>query len=369
MRQQPTVGLVRRLDLEQLVGAPLEVLDAQPELLRVDHLALAAFLGRRPLALITQAERVLEQPPDRVRNAGLAGERVLDQPGRALEQMRVAGLMGGVLEAAIRRPAVALQHAREVLAENLRGVLIPAAGDQIHRHAAVADERPQPLLARGDPPAGLVRGDHRAVADRQRQRLVGRLQRLRLAGDRLHHPARRDLDPELGQRPRRLLGREPQFLVQLRRERHRPRSEHRSRRTKRVGGLVRMTALMAFATTATAPAIDAETPADGPRLRQLLLVLLNNVDELDLPAPLAPLRSRRLERLVNLRRRSPVTLATIPRPCPSPRPARLLLGLPTRERRRLTLRRTPQLLELSLQLLDPRPQPLVLPHQPDVLTP
>jgi hypothetical protein len=70
----------------------------------------------------------------------------------------------------------------KVLAEDLRGVLVAAAGDQIHGHLIVADERPQPPLARGDPPAGLIRRDDGAVLDRERQCLIRRRQRPGLAG-------------------------------------------------------------------------------------------------------------------------------------------------------------------------------------------
>ncbi len=49
MRKQPAVGRVRGPDLEQLVGAPLELCDAQSELLGVDELLLALVAQRQPV--------------------------------------------------------------------------------------------------------------------------------------------------------------------------------------------------------------------------------------------------------------------------------------------------------------------------------
>jgi hypothetical protein len=123
--------------------------------------------------------------------------------------MRGAGLVAGVNEAPVRRPSVALEHPGEVLAEDLRGVLVPATGrDQVHRHQ-IARERPQPRLLAIDPPAGLIGRDRGAAADRVDQRPIGRLKPACLPGDRLHHSAWGDADPEPGQRPSGLLRREP----------------------------------------------------------------------------------------------------------------------------------------------------------------
>ena len=84
-------------------------------------------------------------------------------------------------------------------------MLVPAApSNQIHSHT-LAGERPQPRLL----PAGLIRRDRVARADSFGQRLIRRLQAARLVGDRLHHRARRDLDPEPCQRVGGLLPREP----------------------------------------------------------------------------------------------------------------------------------------------------------------
>ena len=76
----------------------------------------------------------------------------------------MTGLVLGVGEPPVRRPSVALEHTRVVLAEDLGGVLIPAArGDQVHRDV-LAGERPQPRLLAIDPPPGLIRRDRPACA-------------------------------------------------------------------------------------------------------------------------------------------------------------------------------------------------------------
>jgi len=123
--------------------------------------------------------------------------------------------MGGELEAPVGRPAVALEHAGEVLAQDHLGVVVPApGGDQVHGRV-LARERPQPCLAAVDPPARLIRSHDRALSDALDQRQVGRLEPSCLARDRSHDPTRRDLDPgDKRKRASGLLRREPQLLVQ-----------------------------------------------------------------------------------------------------------------------------------------------------------
>jgi len=123
-----------------------------------------------------------------------------------------------------------------------------------------------------------------------------------------------------------------------------------------------------------APDEDPDLAADRRRLGQLLLPLGDDIHLIDLPAALTTIRQRRLDRLINLRRRPTMTLAAIPLPRTPSRPPWLLRRLATRERRRLALGLPAQLLDLRLQLRHTRvqppattPQPLVLPHQPLVL--
>jgi len=71
------------------------------ELLSVDH-----------IALITQVQCVLEDPPGGVRDPGLSRCAVGDQLAGAAQQVRRAGLVAGVGKPAVRRPSIALQHPR-----------------------------------------------------------------------------------------------------------------------------------------------------------------------------------------------------------------------------------------------------------------
>jgi hypothetical protein len=96
---------------------------------------------------VAEGERVLKDAAHRVRGVGLAPVGVGDQLPAAAQQVRQAALVARVREAAIRRPAVAFQHAGIVLAEHLGGVLVaPPACDTVDGDL-VADERPQPCLA------------------------------------------------------------------------------------------------------------------------------------------------------------------------------------------------------------------------------
>jgi hypothetical protein len=102
--------------------------------------------------------------------------------------VRQAGLVAGVDEAVVGRPAVALKHTGVILAEDHRGVPVAtAAGDAVDGDL-LADEGPQPRPDPADPPAGLIGGDHRTGPHASGQGLVGRLQGPGGARDRLDDP-------------------------------------------------------------------------------------------------------------------------------------------------------------------------------------
>ena len=130
-----------------------------------------------------------------------------------------------------------------------------------------------------------------------------------------------------------------------------------------------MTALMPATTTPTLADMHSEPTTEPPRLGQLVLILVLDPVMLDLPATLTPRRERRVELLIDLPRRLAMTMPTVLLPRPAPRPASALLRLPARERRRLALPSPARLLELTLKLLDPGPQPLALGREPDRLPP
>jgi hypothetical protein len=152
--EQAAVGLMGGAHPKQLVGPLVQVAHAQVQLAGVDHLALVA-----------QRERVLEDPSGGVRDARLPSDRVGDQLAGPPQQTRMRGLVLGIGELPIGRPPIALQHPREVRAENPGGVLVPAAtGDHVHGDVLAA-ERPQPRLLSVDSPAGLIRCNRPAGAD------------------------------------------------------------------------------------------------------------------------------------------------------------------------------------------------------------
>jgi hypothetical protein len=78
---------VRRTHLKQLVGPLVQIGDARPELLSVDHILLM---------LIAQRERVFEDPAGGVRDARLTCHGVGVQLAGSPEQVRMAGLVAGV---------------------------------------------------------------------------------------------------------------------------------------------------------------------------------------------------------------------------------------------------------------------------------
>jgi hypothetical protein len=130
-----------------------------------------------------------------------------------------------------------------------------------------------------------------------------------------------------------------------------------------------MTTLMAAPTAAALPDVHPKASPDRSRLGKFILVLKLAADVLDLPATLTPWGQRRVELLIHHSRRLAVTVPAviIPRPPTRPTPGRV--RLPTRERRRLTLPRSPRLLQLPLKRPNPSVQPLVLPRQPNYLGP
>jgi len=115
--------------------------------------------------------------------------------------------------------------------------------------------------------------------------------------------------------------------------------------------------------------VHREPAAQHPRLRQLILTLKLDPVLDCLPATPTPRLKQRVELLINLARRLAMSMPTVIITRPAPRPASLLLGLPTGEQRRLALPRPPRLLQLPHKLRDPRQQPPILRHQPHHLAP
>jgi len=84
---------------------------------------------------------------------------------RALFCQGETGLVRGVRELAVRRPAVADHDAAVAGAEDRGGLAVAAAGlDGVDGHVA-RDEDPEPPQPPADFPAGLVHADHRGVGN------------------------------------------------------------------------------------------------------------------------------------------------------------------------------------------------------------
>jgi hypothetical protein len=115
--------------------------------------------------------------------------------------------------------------------------------------------------------------------------------------------------------------------------------------------------------------MHSKPTADRSRLGQLILILVLDPLLHDLPTALAPIRQRCVKLLINLLGGLTVTVPPVLLAGPTTRPTRTPRRLPARERRRLTLGRTPRLLQLALELRNPRPQVPVLTHKPRCLTP
>jgi hypothetical protein len=112
---------------------------------------------RRDLASVTpiaQRQGALQQRLDRVREPRRAAHGGLEVLVAAPQEVAEAGLMTGVLEGAVRSPAVPHQEASEVLAQDPRGLLEPAARLDRVDGDRLGHEHPQPLERAGDLPAG-----------------------------------------------------------------------------------------------------------------------------------------------------------------------------------------------------------------------
>lgn len=243
--------------------------------------------------------------------------------------MSGTALVLGVLEAAVWRPPVTLQHPGEVRAEDARGLLEPTAGgDQVDRDAVVADEHPQPLPMPGDPPPRLISSDRDALTHGEHERPPRRLSCLGEPADRLIQPARRDRDPEQRKDLRDLAHRDAEFLVELRRDSDRSRPELRGGRPDRVRGLIGVAALRAFAATPATTPRDPKAPHMPTNLDQLLLVLINLVQELQLTAATRTrLRQPDHDLLINMIGHPAMPLRPVQLAGLASRPARILFRL------------------------------------------
>ena len=201
---------------------------------------------------------------------GMIGPQVLAAP----QQMRQAGLVGRVLETAIRHPSVPHQHAREVGAEHRRRVGEPAAGaDGVDRRLR-GGERPQPVAGRVHAPAGLVGRDHRAAADLLAQRRIRGRGRVGRAVQQSDQAAFGHVQSEPGpQHAGGLPQRQARLGVQFGGQRGDVRPPLHAGRAERIGGLQGVPALHAPPALRATAHLDVEAAHQGAHVRHVFLIL------------------------------------------------------------------------------------------------
>jgi len=320
-----------------------------------------AVRGHTPRAeAITQRECLLEQ---RVHDAHEGGARMigLQQP-TASEQMRETRLVDGVREAPIGRPAVADDHAREIFAEQRRGVGKSAARlNRVDRRLRRGD-RPEPLQRAGDLPAGLIGGDDGTPADRVAERVIRGLRLTCGTVHRVHQAAARDGQPILLVKERRdLAERQAELLIEDDGRGDGLRPELCCRGPQRVRGLQPMATLDAATTRAALSHVHPKVTDDDLGDRQLFLILARDARFHDGAIAFGtPRRQTRLIGFIDARRNPAVRFRAVGAARLSPGSLRMA-GERFRERRRLSKPGTPCRIELLLQ-------PFVLLAQPVALT-
>ena len=305
---------------------------------------------------VANAERLLQ------RDLHLAGKlragMILAQVATPSQQMRETGLMGGRGELAIRRPAIAHQHAGVLGPEDGGGLgKAPAGLNGIHRRLR-RGEGPQPVAVAVDPPARFIRNDHGTATNRLAQSDIGwpRLPGRPMQG--AGHGARGDRHGKpIAQQRRDLAVRQPELLIELHHQRHGLRAELHTRRPQRIRGLQRMPALQASPAGRTPTDRHVEATDEGSHIRELFLILRGDAGHRHRPGTMRT-RGRQADRnhVVDRRRPRPLAMPAIVTSGSPPRPARMTTRRALRERGRRPFRRAARQVEFLLQ-------PLVLASQ------
>ncbi len=347
--ESPHVG-----DRARMIEEPIESLEQPP----TRH---GEPVGRHVSAerAIAQRQGLLQYIADGEAEAGarVIGVELPSPP----QQMCKTRLMERAGKAAIRRPPIADDDAREAPAEHTGRFRIAAAGlDPIDRRVR-RRHGPQPVQASGDFPAGFIGGHDRTAANPLAQRGIGRA---RLPGGsvhRVHQSTARDRQTVLLLEQRGdLPEREPELLIEDDGERDRLRAELRARRAQRVRGLQRMAPLHPALAHATLADLDAKRPDDDARHRQCFLILHRHARLADRPTTVRTVvGQRRVVGLIDPARSAATSLASVLGASFATRPAGMRRD-PFRERSRVPMRRAPSLVQLPLQPLDCSTQSLAL---------
>jgi len=285
---------------------------------------------------------------------------IAHQHATAAQQMRETGLMDRPIEAAIGRPAIPDERAGEFRSEDGGRLLIAPTGQDRVDRGVRRRERPQPLQAAADLPAGLIGRDHVAVPDLGAQRLVGGTGAISGAVQGVDEPAGGDLQPKPVAKHRAdFRQRQPELRMQDRGERDRLRAELRRGRAQRIGGLPGMAPLHATPAGAAAANLDRERAHDRTHDGQIFLILPGGAN----PAQRSvTVRTRRGQAgvvvFVDVRGDGAMRVAAI-------RPARPSAGAPrrrsrhaTREGGRLAIHLAPRVVELIFEVVDLPAEPV-----------
>lgn len=280
----------------------------------------------------------------------------------ATEQMREAGLMRGVFELAVRRPAVALQHAGVVGAEHpgrLRETapVFNGVGRGVRR-----GKGPQPVRMAADFPAGFIGRDDRTAAHGGAERLVRGLRLPRRAMDGVHQAAARDGEPEtVAEQVADAPEGEAALFVEDHRQGDGLWPELHGRGAQRIRRLQRMPSLDPAATPRAVAHRDPKLVDDGALHGQIFLVLRDDAAVTDGPTAVRAVCGQRcLMGDIDASRRWTMGLAPVGGARLAPRPLRILLRQPARKRGRLPIRPAARHVEFFFQPLVLAPQPVTL---------
>jgi hypothetical protein len=285
---------------------------------------------------------------------------VAHQRSTTSQQMREARLMDRLCEAAIRRPAVADQHAVKVRAQH-GGRFFEAAPwlDGVHGRVW-RGEAPQPLQVRVHFPSGLVGADDGTAANGGTQRGIRRFGLARRPADRVHEAATGDREAEaLPHQRGNLPERQAQLFVEHDRERHGLRTQLRRGGADRVRRLERMPSLDAAPAGVTEADGDVKGADDRAHDRQIFLVLRRVTLERE---PAAAIRATRRQRsvvgLIDVGRWRAMCLASIGRARFSAGAAWRALRQPARKRCGLAVQGSAGRIQLVFEPFDLLTQPV-----------
>lgn len=291
---------------------------------------------------------------------------VEQQDPAAAQQMRETRLMQRRVELAIRLPAVALQDAGVVAADDRGGLREAATGLNRIDGGRRGDKRPEPLQVGGHAPAGFIRRHHRTAAYGRTERGITRLRLARRPMHGMRDAAAGDAEPEaivqeLGDFP---VG-EAELFVEDHRQRDGLWPELHRGRPKRVRGLQRMPPLHAPVAVATGAHVDAKVAHDRPLHREVFVKLRRDACPADRTRTVRTAGGQwHVVGLIDVPGSPPIGAPPIRGPWFAPRTSRRVRGHAARERCRLAIHRAARRLEVVFQFLVFTPQPLTLGFRP-----